>query len=116
MILTGTLITLAGAALPFLLFPALGVSSLALFGPMLLVGVGNGMSLPSATAAAVSVRPEAAGAASGLMGALQTAFGAILSSVCGLVVAGGTEPVAFAAVIFGVGIISVLFALLRPKT
>ncbi|MGL4406657.1 MAG: Bcr/CflA family drug resistance efflux transporter, partial [Notoacmeibacter sp.] len=101
--------------MPFLLFPTLGVSSLALFGPMLLVGVGNGMALPSTTAAAVSVRPEAAGAASGLIGALQTGFGAVLSSICGIAVAGGTAPVAFAAIIFGVGIISVILALLRPK-
>jgi MFS transporter, DHA1 family, multidrug resistance protein len=116
MIIMGTLIALAGCSMPFLLFPTLGVSSLALFGPMLLVGVGNGMALPSTTAAAVSVRPEAAGAASGLIGALQTAFGAILSSVCGVVVAGGTAPVAFAAVIFGVGIVSVVLAMLPPKT
>jgi MFS transporter, DHA1 family, multidrug resistance protein len=116
MIIMGTLIALAGCSMPFLLFPTLGVSSLALFGPMLLVGVGNGMALPSTTAAAVSVKPEAAGAASGLIGALQTAFGAILSSVCGVVVAGGTAPVAFAAVIFGVGIVSVVLAMLPPKT
>jgi MFS transporter, DHA1 family, multidrug resistance protein len=115
MIIMGTLIALSGCAMPFLLFPTIGVSSLALFGPMLLVGIGNGMALPNATAAAVSVRPEAAGAASGLMGALQTAFGAILSSICGIVVAGGTEPIAFAAVIFGVGIVSVVLASLKPR-
>jgi MFS transporter, DHA1 family, multidrug resistance protein len=115
MIIMGTLIALAGCAMPFLLFPTVGVSSLALFAPMLLVGIGNGMALPNATAAAVSVRPEAAGAASGLMGALQTAFGAILSSICGIVVAGGAAPVAFAAVIFGVGIISVIIAVLKPS-
>jgi hypothetical protein len=57
-----------------------------------------------------------AGAASGLIGALQTAFGAILSSVCGVVVAGGTAPIAFAGVIFGVGIVSVVLAMLPPKT
>jgi MFS transporter, DHA1 family, multidrug resistance protein len=115
MIIMGTLIALSGCAMPFLLFPTLGVNSLALFGPMLLVGIGNGMALPNATAAAVSVRPEAAGAASGLMGALQTAFGAILSSICGIVVDGGAAPVAFAAVIFGVGIISVVLACLKPR-
>jgi MFS transporter, DHA1 family, multidrug resistance protein len=115
MIIMGTLIALSGCAMPFALFPTVGVSSLALFGPMLLVGIGNGMALPSATAAAVSVRPEAAGAASGLMGALQTAFGAILSSLCGFVVEGGTAPIAFAAVIFGVGIISVVLATLKPR-
>ena len=115
MMVTGALIALLGCAMPFLVFPTLGVSPLALFGPMLLVGIGNGMTLPNATAAAVSVRPEAAGAASGLMGALQTAFGAILSSICGIVVSGGSAPVAFAAVIFGVGIVSLLLAVLRPK-
>ncbi len=115
MIIMGTLIALTGCSMPFLLFPTLGVSSLALFGPMLLVGVGNGMALPSTTAAAISVRPEAAGAASGLIGALQTAFGAVLSSVCGIVVAGGAAPVAFAGVIFGVGIISVVLAMIRPS-
>ena len=115
MIIMGTFIALAGCSMPFLLFPTLGVSPLALFGPMLLVGIGNGMALPSTTAAAVSVRPEAAGAASGLIGALQTAFGAILSSICGIVVAGGTAPVAFAAVIFGVGIVSVVLALIKPR-
>jgi MFS transporter, DHA1 family, multidrug resistance protein len=115
MIIMGTLIALSGCAMPFLLFPTIGVSSLALFGPMLLVGIGNGMALPSTTAAAVSVRPEAAGAASGLIGALQTGFGAILSSICGIVVAGGTAPIAFAAVIFGVGIVSVVLATLKPR-
>lgn len=115
MIVTGTLIALSGCALPFLLFPTFGISSLALFGPMLLVGVGNGMSLPNTTAAAVSVKPQAAGAASGLIGALQTGFGAVLSSICGIAVAGGTAPIAFAAVIFGVGLLSVLLALQRPK-
>ena len=116
MIIQGTVITLAGCAMPFLLFPFTGVTSLALFGPLLLVGIGNGMALPSTTAAAISVRPEAAGAASGLIGALQTGVGAVLSSVCGVVVAGGTAPIAFAAVIFAVGILSVVLATLKPKT
>jgi MFS transporter, DHA1 family, multidrug resistance protein len=109
-------VALMGCMMPFLLFPTLGISSLALFGPMLLVGIGNGMALPSATAAAVSVQPEAAGAASGLMGALQTAFGAILSSLCGFIVAGGTAPIAFAAVIFIVGLVSVGLAVLKPRS
>jgi DHA1 family bicyclomycin/chloramphenicol resistance-like MFS transporter len=116
MIIQGTLIALSGCAMPFIIFPFMGVSSLALFGPMLLVGIGNGMALPSTTAAAISVRPQAAGAASGLIGALQTGFGAVLSSVCGTVVAGGTAPIAFAAVIFAVGIISVVLALLGPRS
>ncbi|KAA2214372.1 multidrug effflux MFS transporter [Teichococcus oryzae] len=51
------------------------------FLPMALVAVGNGMSQPSAVAAAVSVRPQLAGTASGLVGALQMGFGAVMTLV-----------------------------------
>ena len=53
---------------------AVGIDhALALFGPMVLLGVGNGMTLPSANAGIVSVRPHLAGSASGLGGSLQVA-------------------------------------------
>ncbi len=55
--------------------------ALALFGPMFLVGLGNGICLPSALSGAVSVRPDLAGAASGLSGSIQIGFGAIASAL-----------------------------------
>jgi len=74
-------------------FPALGVGALVVFlvtdmlnpltffAPMILIGLGNGLCLPSTIAGAVSVRPDLAGAASGLAGSLQIGFGAISSAI-----------------------------------
>jgi DHA1 family bicyclomycin/chloramphenicol resistance-like MFS transporter len=60
------------SALPFLTVwqPAL------LFVPLMLNGIGNGLTIPSATASALSVRPELAGAAAGLTGFVQLGIGA----------------------------------------
>lgn len=57
-----------------------------LFYPMILVGVGNGMTLPNANAGAVSVRPELAGSASGLGGFLQIGGGAALATLSGYLI------------------------------
>lgn len=56
-------------------------SGLMLFLPMVLVGLGNGLCLPSALSGAVSVRPDLAGSASGLSGALQIGMGAVSSTL-----------------------------------
>jgi DHA1 family bicyclomycin/chloramphenicol resistance-like MFS transporter len=56
------------------------------FLPMMVMAFGNGIAQPSAIAAAISVRPGLAGTASGLLGALQMGFGALMS-----VAAGATE-------------------------
>ena len=45
------------------------------------VGLGNGLTLPAAAAGSMSVRPELAGSASGLSGALMVAGGAVLTSL-----------------------------------
>ncbi|WP_417684356.1 multidrug effflux MFS transporter [Roseibium sp.] len=58
-----------------------GTSALALFAPMFLVGLGNGICLPNAIAGAVSVRPDLAGAASGLSGSLQIGLGGATSAL-----------------------------------
>src|SRR5262249_20915116 len=53
-----------------------------------LISIGNGMLLPNAIAGAVSVRPLAAGAASGLLGCTQMLFGALMAQVAGQLAAG----------------------------
>ena len=50
---------------------------LTLFLPLVLNAIGNGMTIPGSTAAALSARPELAGSAAGLMGALQLGAGAL---------------------------------------
>ena len=52
--------------------------------------IGNGMLLPNAIAGAVSVRPLAAGAASGLLGCTQMLFGAVMAQIAGHLATGAT--------------------------
>jgi DHA1 family bicyclomycin/chloramphenicol resistance-like MFS transporter len=79
MMLVGNLLSLVGIGLTLLLTFYLHQSPLAFFGPLFLVGVGNGVTLPSANAGMVSVRPHMAGSASGLGGAITVGGGALLS-------------------------------------
>lgn len=53
------------------------------FGSTILVGFGNGISIPSSDAGAVSVRPDMAGAAAGLVGASTVAAGAVVTQLTG---------------------------------
>ncbi len=57
------------------------LTALGLFLPMFLLGLGNGVCLPSALSGAVSVHPELAGSASGLTASLQVSAGAFTGSL-----------------------------------
>ena len=83
MVLVGCLICALGIAASLLLF-ALGFGSAEIFfGFMSFVGIGNGLAIPNATAGALSVRPQLAGTASGLTGAIMIGGGAALSAWAG---------------------------------
>ena len=51
------------------------------FVPQLIISFGNGLLLPNAIAGAVSVRPQAAGTASGITGFTQMAIGAAVTQL-----------------------------------
>lgn len=113
MLTLGTAVTLLGGlsamASHLLLPPGLW----AFFLPMAVVAIGNGMTQPSAIAAALSVRPQLAGTASGTVGALQMGAGALMT-----VAAGGTETgtglaTAFWMLMGGVGAVLALVAVRR---
>jgi MFS transporter, DHA1 family, multidrug resistance protein len=88
MLLGGTLLTTAGLSLLTLL-AALGLAPAAVFfGLVVSVGLGNGIMLPSANAGMLSVRPELAGSAAGLGGAITIGGGASLSALAGWVLTG----------------------------
>lgn len=76
---TGMTIALALALSPYW-------TPLTLFLPLVLNAIGNGMTIPGATAAALSARPELAGSAAGLMGALQLGAGALGTVLIGWLV------------------------------
>jgi Bcr/CflA subfamily drug resistance transporter len=83
MMIAGRLVACAGLAAGLLLL-ALGIVSVAtVFGACVFVGIGNGLTFPSANAGAMSVRPALAGSAAGLSGAVTVAGGALLSAIAG---------------------------------
>lgn len=86
MMLYGSLVTVIGPLLTMFLMLSFTPRAEFLFVPMMFVGFGNGMTLPNATAGAVSVRPELAGSASGLAGALQIGIGALLATLAGALI------------------------------
>lgn len=81
MMLFGGVVSSLGLVVSLGLFLAGLIHPLSLFVPAAFVGVGNGMTLPSANAGIVSVRPELAGSASGLGGALTIGGGAAMSAL-----------------------------------
>ncbi|MFZ1469776.1 MAG: multidrug effflux MFS transporter [Paracoccaceae bacterium] len=92
MVLVGCTVTTCGlAALAGLTWAGLSGPGV-FFGLTIFMGLGNGIALPNANAGILSVRPELAGAASGLGGALMIGGGAALSSLAGqLLGPGSTE-------------------------
>jgi DHA1 family bicyclomycin/chloramphenicol resistance-like MFS transporter len=111
MILAGSIVALVAAALLTLLFYLGIVGAAALFLPMVLVGIANGLSLPSAISGAISVRPEIAGAAAGLSGAVQMGTGAVLSAAAGAVLTGGSSPMPMFALMFVAALLALFVAL-----
>lgn len=85
MVFAGSVIALLGVALLTGFALSGAMNPIMLFGPVMLVGLANGLSLPNATAAAISIRPELAGTASGLTGFLQMMVGALASFIVGQV-------------------------------
>jgi MFS transporter, DHA1 family, multidrug resistance protein len=73
------------------------------FLPMAITAFGNGISQPNALAAALSVRPQLAGTASGLVGASQMALGAAMTLLVGLIETGSGIATAAAMLACGVG-------------
>ena len=94
-----------------------GLSPWALFVPMALSSIGNGLSQPTAMAAGLSIHPRVAGTASGLIGFAQMAASALGTLAVGLLPHEG--PFAMAGVVLTTQIVACglgLVAVLRPAT
>jgi DHA1 family bicyclomycin/chloramphenicol resistance-like MFS transporter len=92
MILAGTLVTTFGLVLLAILTLAGLSGPIVFFGLTVFMGLGNGICLPNANAGMLSVRPELAGTASGLGGAIMIGGGAGLAAIAGVLLGpGATE-------------------------
>ena len=90
MMIAGRLVAGAGLAVGLALFMAGVIHPIALFGTTVFVGLGNGLTMPSCNAGALSVRPKLAGSAAGLAGALTVGVGALLTSATGAILTEAT--------------------------
>lgn len=73
MMLAGRIVACAGLLAGLIIILAGGVSPVLFFGSTVFAGLGNGITMPSSNAGAMSVRPRLAGSAAGLNGALTVA-------------------------------------------
>jgi DHA1 family bicyclomycin/chloramphenicol resistance-like MFS transporter len=88
-----------------------------IFLPQLIMGFGNGVMLPNAIAGAVSIRPQAAGTASGFLGCIQMTIGAAFVQLGGIVLVDATTVLPMALLVGAVvaGFALSLFGLVRPR-
>jgi DHA1 family bicyclomycin/chloramphenicol resistance-like MFS transporter len=112
----GIALTIVGCLLNVLVYVALpGWEMATIFLPQIIIGVGNGLLLPTAIAGAVSIRPQVAGTASGVTGFIQMAIGAIAAQLGGDVIvhAADATPMLLLMLFFGIATATAVFSLVR---
>ena len=95
-ILLGRSIATFGLLSCFLLLWSNMVPPWAVFGGAICAGLGNGLTIPSASSAILFVRKDLAASASGLFGAVIVVFGALFSTMTGIFIQ--AQPTAFALI------------------
>ena len=111
MMLAGRIAACLGLAAGLAL-TSLGIlSPLTFFGSTILVGLGNGLTMPSSSAGALSVRPDLAGTAAGANGALIVAVGALLTSATGAIMEMSPTPQALLATMLALSVAGALTTL-----
>lgn len=118
MMLAGAVTGIAGLAGTLALVLAGLATPLGFFGTVSLLGIGNGLVMPSANAGTVSVLPRLAGSASGLAGAMMIGGGAALSVLGGslaTVGAGGLVGLMLASCVLGLATTLWLMSMPRPE-
>lgn len=114
---TGCFVAVLATSLLTLGYALFGLTILGLFGPVFILGIANGMTMPSGIAGAVSVRPKLAGTAAGLTSSMQIGFGALMTSVCGLSVdraVGPANPLPLVAICLALAVAAYVTILLTP--
>jgi DHA1 family bicyclomycin/chloramphenicol resistance-like MFS transporter len=118
MIFWGNVMNLAGIASGFALLPFVStVGPLVIVLPGTLMGLANGIILPNSIAGAVSVRPQAAGTASGMTGFTQMLFGAAMTQFTGHIIvnANSVTPALLCMLATAIACLVVYVVLLPPR-
>lgn len=118
MITIGAILTTCAPAIAMIASLSGETRPLSFFAPMILIGLGNGMTIPNATAGALSVRPHLAGTASGLSSAMMIGIGAALSAFAGWLLTEdtGAYPLLILMLICGIlGVVTIALVILRER-
>jgi MFS transporter, DHA1 family, multidrug resistance protein len=118
MILLGCLVTTFGMALLLLLTLAALSGPVVFFGLTVFMGLGNGICLPNANAGMLSVRPDLAGTASGLGGAILIGGGAALAAIAGILLHPGATELPLILLMLGsslASVVAILFVIRRAR-
>ncbi len=117
MMLFGCYIMLFGVVGSVLVLAVGFAHPITFFGAMVFVGLGNGMTLPNANAGLVSVRPNLAGSASGLGGAIQLLGGASLAGLAGAILTptSGAYPLLYLMIATTILAIAVILYIIRVE-
>lgn len=115
LILVGRWVSIAMLVLALMFFAGGVTHPVALFGLTVFVGFGNGLSVPNAHAGSLAVRPDLAGTAAGLGGALSIALGALLSGLTALVVERSPTSAALVATMLACVLLSLAAALVAIR-
>jgi len=112
----GIALTIIGCLLNVLVYVALpGWEMATIFLPQIVIGVGNGLLLPTSIAGAVSIRPQVAGTASGATGFIQMAIAAAAAQLGGNVIAHAPDamPMLLLMLMFGITTAIAVWTLVR---
>ncbi len=118
MILIGCVVTSAGLAVLALLTLAGLSGPTVFFGLTIFMGLGNGICLPNANAGILSVRPELAGTASGLGGAILIGGGAALAALAGVLLGPGSSEMPLILLMLAssaASVVAILFVMHRAR-
>ena len=119
MVMWGCFANATGGTLSLLIFLAGYGTAETFFGMMTLIGLGNGLCIPNATAGMLSVRPHLAGTASGLGGAIMIGGGSGLAVLAGLLLTPetGAYPLILIMQLTAIaGVFSILLVIRRERT
>jgi DHA1 family bicyclomycin/chloramphenicol resistance-like MFS transporter len=119
MVLWGCIANAVGSSISLLIFLSGFGTAQTFFGMMTLVGLGNGLCIPNATAGMLSVRPHLAGTASGLGGAIMIGGGSGLSVLAGVLLTPETGAYPLLLLMLGTaiaGVAAIMMVIRREKT
>ncbi|MCP4820721.1 MAG: multidrug effflux MFS transporter [Shimia sp.] len=111
LVITGRLVAACGPTLGLILMGFGVLHPITYFGAITLVGMGNGLTIPSANSGVMSVRPQLSGSAAGLSGAMSVAGGAVLTSLTGAVLTPETGAVTLMLLVLASVVLSLFAAL-----